>query len=269
MNEGTTLLHAVLCRPGEAYVSFADASAHHFLERPDLRRAQAQHDALVQLLTDHHVRVTVLPELEGHPNAVFTRDPLLITPAGYVTLRMGLPTRRGEEAWLAAAVDALGIPQAGAITRPGTVEGGDVILAGRVAFVGRSARTNEAGFHQLASLLQHMGYEVRSTYVPDEYLHIGGAMSMIAPDRVLACPGVFPPDFFDGFHVIWAPRGTPGQANVLCLAPNVVVADSAQTQVIDTLRGHGVEVHVLDLSEFAKGAGGPTCLVQPIARNGG
>ena len=44
-----------------------------------------------------------LSEMSGHPNSVFTRDTALSTPERFVRLRLGLPTREGEDRWVADA----------------------------------------------------------------------------------------------------------------------------------------------------------------------
>ena len=50
---------------------------------------------------------------------------------------------RGEEDWMAQALDAIGEPCVGEIKKLGMVEGGDVIIFGPVVFVGHTQRTNE------------------------------------------------------------------------------------------------------------------------------
>ncbi len=265
-NEGDPLRRVVVCPPGREYVTYDDPRAHNIAEPADLARAQEQHARLREVLALHGAEVVVVPELPGHPNSVFTRDPIVVTPEGFVELHIGLPTRRGEEAWLARHLESLGVPHVGRIEPPGTLEGGDVILAGRVAFMGRSSRSNASGVQQMGDLLGRMGYEVRVAMVPDRYLHIGGAMSMVAPERVLACAGVFPEGFFAGFEVIEVPADTFVSGNVICLRPNEVVAEASQDVVIDRLVGADVRVHALDLSEFIKGSGGPTCLILPVER---
>ena len=118
----------------------------------------------------------------------------------------------------------------------------------------------------MAQLLNEMGYEVRGAQVPERYLHIGGAMSMVGPDRVLACAGAFPPGFFNGFDLISVPANDFISGNVICLGPNEVIAEADQPEVIERLKVAGVKVHVLDLSEFVKGTGGPSCLILPVLR---
>ncbi len=265
-NEGDPLLRVMVCPPGSEYGAPGALDRHHFLALPNISLAQSQHEAFRGVLRDHGVDVVSVAELPGHPNSVFTRDPLLMTPAGYVLLRMGLDSRRGEEAWLAQHVERVGIPAAGSIEVPGTVEGGDVILGGDVAFVGSSTRTNAEGIRQLQAILGRQGFEVRVAPIPDHYLHIGGAMSLIAPRRVVACAGVFPPQFFAGFDVIWVQGTTATGANVICLEPNRVIAEAQEIALIRALEEARVHVIPLDLSEFVKGGGGPTCLIQPLRR---
>lgn len=265
-SEGDRLISVAVSTPREQYFKVTDPGAHNMNEVADRDETLEQHRALVALISRSGAEVIDLPELPGHPNSVFTRDVALVTPQGYVKLRMGLPSRRGEADWMADALEAKGEPCAGEIERPGTVEGGDVILAGHVAFVGHSVRTNQDGVHQISELLQKMGYLVRVTDVSD-YLHLGGAVSLIAPDRVLACRGHYPGGFFKGFEVTWVDRVGPSSGNVICLGPNEVVANEAENRpTMDALDAAGVVVHGVDLSEFRKGAGGPSCLIMPIER---
>ncbi len=169
-----------------------------------------------------------LAELAGHPNSVFARDAGLVTPVGYIKLRMGLRTRRGEDGWLAAAVASRGVPAAGAIEPPGTVEGGDVILAGQVAFVGRSARTNASGVRQLSRLLGEMDYEIRTIRLPASRLHIGGEMSLAGPETVLCYKGLFPRGFFEGFKTIEIPESGTASANIISLGGGGVIVGKTQ-----------------------------------------
>jgi dimethylargininase len=266
-DEGERLTRVVVSTPRREYFQIGDPRAHNLNQRADSARTQAQHQALVAALERSGAAVLDAPELSGHPNSVFTRDASVVTPRGYIQLRMGLPSRRGEEHWMASFLESCGEPRAGVIEPPATVEGGDVVVSGRVAFVGHSARTNAEGARQLSELLGRMDYEVRIAKV-EGYLHLGGAMSALAPGRVVACRGDYPPGFFDGFDVVWVEKRGPSSANVICLAPNEVLANKAENlETMEALDARGVRVQGVDLSEFRKGAGGPTCLILPLERN--
>lgn len=265
-NEGDRLVRVVVSTPRFEYFHISDLKSHNIQQVSDRKKAVKQHDNLKRLLEKSGCEVIDVPELGNHPNSVFTRDTSLITPQGYIKLRMGLPTRRGEESWMANELDSLGEPCAGSIESPGTVEGGDVILAGEVAFVGRSLRTNQSGTRQLSRLLAANGYEVREIILPPAHLHLGGVMSMIGPKSVLCCRGVFADGFFDGLERIEVPAITSTSGNVICLGDHEVIADTTNIEAIKELKRADVKVHLVDLSEFIKGSGGPTCLVLPIER---
>lgn len=265
-NEGDRLTRVVVCSPGDEYLRVTDTAAHHIGSVADRDETLRQHDALRAALEAFGCEVIELPELAGHPNSVFTRDTAVCTSSGFVKLRMGLATRRGEEGWMADCLAALGERMTGAVTEPGTVEGGDVILAGDIAFVGRSVRTNEAGIRQVAGVLQGEGCEVRSTTVPAPFLHIGGAMSVVTPGCVLACRGVFPEGFFRGFDMLEIECGGFASGNVICLGGGEIIADAANGAAAAALESYGLIVHRLELGEFVKGMGGPTCLILPIER---
>lgn len=265
-NEGDRLVRVVVSTPRFEYFHISDLKSHNIQQVSDRKKAVKQHDNLKRLLEKSGCEVIDVPELGNHPNSVFTRDTSLITPQGYIKLRMGLPTRRGEESWMANELDSLGEPCVGSIESPGTVEGGDVILAGEVAFVCRSLRTNQSGTRQLSRLLAANGYEIREIILPPAHLHLGGVMSMIGPKSVLCCRGVFADGFFDGLERIEVPAITSTSGNVICLGGHEVIADTTNIETIKELRRAGVKVHSLNLSEFIKGSGGPTCLILPIER---
>lgn len=205
-----------------------------------------------------------IPELACHPNSVFTRDTSLVTPKGYVRLRMGLESRRGEEDWMANHLESLGIKKAGNIIGNGTVEGGDVILTGFIAFVGLSKRTNEEGVNLLSAILNAMNFEVRSIEVPQPFLHLGGAMSILSSNDVLCCQGIFSIDFFNGFSRIEVPRDSFVFGNVISLGNHEVIAENTNTFAIDILKQNGYHIHSIDFSEFIKGTGGLSCLILPV-----
>jgi dimethylargininase len=267
-NEGGRLSQAVVCPPEHEYALVDDTARQNFQEVPDASLALSQHAALVARLEGVGVEVARVPELVAHPNSVFVRDVALGVPGGFVELAMGLPARRGEEGWMSAQLRALGLDCVGAIGGEGTLEGGDIFLMGRLALVGLSGRATAAGAARLAALLEPLGYQLRTAPVPAPYLHLGSVLSPIGPAAVVVVAGVLPPDFLAGLdRVEVPPRGGRATANALCLGPGEVLTDPSESPgTVEALEAAGVRVHALDLSEFRKGSGGPTCLVLPISR---
>lgn len=265
-NEAAVLTKVVVSRPVKAFYEVANTQHHNISQLADRERALKQHDLLTETMRDFGAEVIFVDELEGHPNSVFTKDCITVVPGGYVQLRMGLPTRAGEPAWMAAFLDQLGEPLVGRIEAPGTVEGGDVILAGKTAFVGLSSRTNIQGAVQLEKLLAQYGIETRMAHIPPLYLHIGGAMTLVSPHEVLYCQGVFPEGYFDGFQQIEVVGGDLISGNVIALGNKEIISDARNVVTNEALRLAGYKVHALDLSEFVKGNGGPSCLMLSLER---
>ena len=207
----------------------------------------------------------IIPELPGHPNSLFTKDTAVCTPEGYIKLNMGLPSRGGEERWMAEVLDEIGIPCCGVIEPPGTVEGGDIILAGNIAFVGHSNRTNREGIRQISKIFESMKVEVRVHIVPHPFLHIGGTMTLVNPETVLCVSNLFPAQFFAGFQCIEVPDTGFISGNVIPLKNNHVIADQANLSACCALQSHGFTIQPLNLSEFIKGTGGPSCLILQVS----
>src|SRR5438046_1764510 len=92
-------LRTVLLKRPDAAFAVDDAAIWHYAARPDLLKAQQEHDALVNLLRQGGAEVVYhdTPQDE-RADAIFVFDPVLITDRGAVILSMGKLLRRGEEA---------------------------------------------------------------------------------------------------------------------------------------------------------------------------
>jgi len=265
-NEALTLKRVIVSRPLTAYFVESDASRHNIGQVADKRKTINQHDLFIEIIQVLGTEVLCIPELPGHPNSVFTKDTATVTAEGYIQLRMGLPSRVNEESWMAAFLKELGEPSIGKIVQPGTVEGGDVILAGKVAFIGISTRTNEAGARQIAEVFQKLGVNPRICNVPAPFLHLGGAMTLIEPDHVLCVRNVFSQSFFTGYKESIIDKGSFISGNVISLGNKVVIVDQRNISALEILELQHFKTHALDLSEFVKGNGGPSCLIMSLER---
>lgn len=267
-HDATSLRRALLISPGPAFGGVTDLAAHNFRQPPDLALAQYQHGALCETLVNLGVEVVLRPEMPGHPNSVFVQDPAVVVGRYFVRMCMGLPTRRGEPAWLAGLLQDQGLDELRRILQPGTAEGGDVVLLDGIALVGRSRRTNDEGVRQLASILSSQGYEVRQVSVPSPSLHLGGVVTAVGPRSVLACSSVLPSDALAGLETIDVPQLSFISGNVIVVDSVHVIAEARNRAAIAALEAHGRQVTALDLSAFVGSTGGPSCLVLPLVRGG-
>ncbi len=264
-NEGDKLTRVVVCSPDTEYFDVDNCKAHNIQEVADREEAILQHTELRLILKDFGAEVINIKELKGHPNSVFTRDMAVSTPKGYLKLRMGIETRKGEETLISDVLDSLNEPCAYEIKAPGMVEGGDVIVAGRTAFIGRTQRTNDEGIRQFTEIMESMDYEVRIPHVPDKYLHLDQTIGVLGPNRLMYCSGLYPDELFEGFETVKF-SCEDFNVNFICLQENEILAPASNTGVIKAAEDNGVKVHVVNLTEFAKGTGGPNCLIMPLER---
>jgi len=265
-NESERLKQVVVCTPRKEYVCTTKQKEHNIGELGDPELAIQQHNALKIKLQEFGAKVFDISELAGHPNSVFTRDTATYTPRGYIKLNLGLKTREGEEIWMADFLNAKGEFCVGEIKAPGTVEGGDVVLAGNVAFIGNSIRTNEEGIRQFSEIMIKMDYEIRVIKLPDTVLHLDKALMVLDEKRILFCKELISENDLVGFEGIGISCAENTTANIISLGDNEFIVNRTNDIVIDLLKSKGYTVHVLDLTEFAKGMGGPNCLIMPIER---
>ena len=265
-SEAQRLKRVVVSTPWNEYYRVANLQAHNILDVANPKLALEQHDNLKDTLRHFGSDVVDLPELKGHPNSVFTRDTALCTPDGYIKLRPGIETRQAEGSWMASALNHLGEPRAGKIEFPGTVDGGDVLLLDQVAYIGLSKRTNAEGCFQLSCFLEKMGYEIRKVGLPDVVLHLDKVLMPVGDDRLLVCTDIVHRDILRGFDIIGINFSNSSSANIICLGDGELIVDNTNQGAIDALDRNKFNLHLINVSEFVKGSGGPNCLIMPVER---
>lgn len=274
------LRRALVKRPGAAFGRAFQDPALGFMHAVDLPRAQAEHDAFVDLLVRLGVQVEILEDESGSADDIYTFDPLLVADRGAIGLRSGRASRRVETPVLAGWMTGHGIPTLGTIEAPGTVDGGDTFwLRPDLLCIGRGLRTNAAGARQLAALATAAGGEGRVFDLPywrgpDELLHLLSVISPVADDLAVVYEPLLPAGLWEllrdlGIRLLPVPDeefATLG-CNILAIRPGVVVVASGNPRTRRALEAAGCEVHAFEAAEIGlNGGGGPTCLTRPILR---
>jgi N-dimethylarginine dimethylaminohydrolase len=284
MSETARLTRVAVKHARDAFVDAATADAQwqglHFTAAPDIGRAAAESDAFIAILQAAGASVERLPPAAGTTlDSIYTRDASIVSPHGVILCTMGKAARRGEPAAQDAAFRHLGIPIAGRITPPGSLEGGDLIwLDATTVVVGRGYRTNADGIRQLRLLL---GPAVDVLEVPlphwrgeTDVMHLMSLISPVRGDLAVVYAPLLPVPFREwligrGIGFVEVPDAefdTMG-TNVLALGPDRCVMLRGNPVTRARLETAGVEVIEYDGAEISvKGAGGPTCLTRPLAR---
>lgn len=225
------------------------------LGRPDLPTMLAQHAACVRALEAVGAAVTVLDADPRFPDGCFVEDTAVVAGELAVITRPGAPSRRGEEAAIAPLLAR--DYEIARIEAPGTVDGGDIIIAGDRALIGRSARTNADGARQLAALLGRHGIRAELVAVSGG-LHLKSDVSRIGDRLLLTRACASRPEFAD-FSRLTVPDGEEYAANCVDTGERLLVADGFP-RTRELLERAGFAVTALAVSEFRKMDGGLSCL---------
>jgi dimethylargininase len=221
----------------------------------DVALARAQHHAYEQALAAAGCRVEQLEADEAMPDSVFVEDLAVVFDELAILTRPGADSRRPEMPAIAAALAAY--RPLHAIQAPATVDGGDVLVAGRHVFVGGSTRTNGAAVAQMRRLLEPLGYAVIQTDVRG-CLHLKSAVTALDDRRLLVNPEWVDAAAFAGFTLVEVAPDEPSAANALRLADRIIMA-AAFPRTADRVAALGLRVERVDANELAKAEGAVTC----------
>jgi len=221
----------------------------------DVDVARAQHQAYEQVLQAAGYRIERLETDAAMPDSVFVEDMAVVFDELAILTRPGADSRRREMPAIAAALAAYRPLRE--ITAPGIVDGGDVLVAGRNVYVGRSTRTNQAAAAQIRRILGPLGYTVTETDVRG-CLHLKSAVTVLDDERLLVNPEWIDAGVFDGFTLVNVAPEEPSAANALRLADRIVFP-TAFPRTAGRLTARGLRLGLVDASELAKAEGAVTC----------
>lgn len=221
----------------------------------DLALARSQHAGYEKCLEAAGCRVVRIAAGDNMPDGVFIEDTAVVVPQVAIIARPGAVSRRSETA---AVADALRPHRLLAqIEAPGTMDGGDVLVAGRRVFVGLSGRTNREGARQLRAILAPYGYTVEHMEVRG-CLHLKSAVTLVGENLLLLNSAWLPDGPFSSFDRIEVDPREPLAANAV-LANGRVICAASFPRTRDRLQAKAVRVCAVDVGELAKAEGALTC----------
>ena len=273
-------------RPGEAFQNQDRIDAQwrslDYLAKPDFKRAVEEHHRFTSLLEAAGAEVACLPA-DGSTglDSLYTHDPVAsVTDRGVILGRMGKEARMAEPEAQADWYAEAGIPVAGRIESPGSVEGGDVVwLKDDLAVIGLTYRTNGEGIRQFQELLRPRGVDVVAVPMvhwdgPGAVLHLMSIISMLDTDLAVVYERLLPIPFREmltamGIELVPVPDGEYESlgCNVLAVRPRHVIVRNGNPVTSDRMRRSGCLVEAFDGDHICyAGSGGPTCLTRPVLR---
>lgn len=144
------------------------------------------------------------------------------------------------------------------VEAPGTPDAGDVLQGNDHFFVGLSARTKRAGADQLLAILAGFGYGGEAVPLR-EMLHLKAGVNALPGRRLLVTGEFVDAPAFAAFERIKVPAEEADAANALWINDAVIVP-AGFPRTLARIRALGIDVIEVDVSEFRKMDGGPSCL---------
>jgi dimethylargininase len=228
---------------------------HVARETIDVALARSQHRAYERALEGARCEIARVEPAPGLPDSVFVEDTAIVVDEIAIIARPGAVSRQAETR---AVADVLRqYRELRHVEAPGTIDGGDVVFAGRRVFIGRSSRTNDAGIAQVRRILQPFGYDVTGVEVRG-CLHLKSAATPLSENQLLVNPAWISREAFAGVELLEIDPGEPYAANILRAGDDLVYSSSFP-RTRDWLERSGVPLTIVDVSEIAKAEGAVTC----------
>ncbi len=230
----------------------------------DPAKANAQWQALHDLLIQCGAKIELVEPVEGLPDMVFTANAAIIYKRIAVLSQFRFPQRQGEETHWREALAARGYriewpPEAMSF------EGaGDALFCGETLYAGYRIRSDATGHQGIAEAL---GIGVNPLELVDDYFyHLDTCFCPLSSDEA-----VYYPQAFDEYgrkvleqsipHLI-AVDGDEAQqfaCNAVVIGRHVVTSEGCP-KLHDQLAARGWTPHPTPLSEFIKAGGSAKCL---------
>jgi len=247
--------NAIVRRPGHSLVNGITSAPE--LGKPDYGLAIKQHDAYIEALKSCGVEVTVLQADERFPDSCFVEDVAVCTKKFAVITNPGASSRKGEEKEIIEVIKKF-YNNLEYIKKPGTLEGGDVMMVKDHFYIGLSKRTNREGAKQLIKTLEK--YRMSGSIVEmSKMLHLKSGLAYLE-DNIFLVSGEFINMLeFEGFNKIIIDEDETYSAN--CIRVNdYVLVPAGYPKTKEKIKAAGFKVIIVDTSEYKKVNGGLSCL---------
>jgi dimethylargininase len=246
--------NAIVRKPGKSLI---DGITSADLGKPDYDKAVEQHAAYIEALKLCGVEVTVLQEDERYPDSVFVEDTAVVTAKCAVITNPGAVSRRGEEVEIRKVLKGF-YENIECIRSPGTLDGGDVLMAGDHFYTGLSARTNRAGAEQFMRILEKYGYTC-NTIPLEKVLHLKTGLAYLENNNLLAAGEFVHLPIFEKFAKTVIDESESYAANCIWINGTVIMPGGFE-KTKEAVARAGYKVLAVDVSEFRKLDGGVSCM---------
>jgi dimethylargininase len=254
MNENKKFTHAIVRLPARSMIKGITTSLEG---QADHELALLQHQGYVNALKHCGVDVTILEPLEKYPDSVFVEDVAVCTAEFAVITNPGADSRNAETTFIEPTLKKAFL-NVEYIKKPGTLDGGDIMMVGDHFFIGLSERTNRKGAEELIRILSKYGYS-GSVIETNGLLHLKTGVAYLEDNIMLMHEILADHPEFESFTKIIVPPEEAYAANAIRVN-DIVLFPANYPVTAENVRRAGLKLIELPMSEFRKLDGGLSCL---------
>ncbi len=228
-------------------------SSHPLRNTIAVEKALKQHQTYCDTLRELGLELIVMNQEEKYPDSCFVEDTAVIHNGKALVARMARPSRQGEEDSVEALLGQY--LQVRRVTKPGTLEGGDVIHLPNKLMTGVSQRTNIDGVFQMRDWLEVEVIGIRDPYI----VHLKSHATFLGMKTMICRRAYRDHPALEKYNLIVLDDEDSYAANTLTI-DEVVLMPAGFDRAASQVREAGYEVLPIDVSEFEKCEGALTCL---------
>lgn len=266
-------LHNVIVASAETYfdhIAINNNQELYYKKNPPIKELLVeQQKHFFDLLYKSDVNLVFSNPLNDCPDQLNTRDPSFSIGNTFFVSSMKESIRKKEKEGLKDIINTLD----GSVVflNDCTIEGGDIVVYGKMIFVGISRRTTMLGVEQLAKHLDQ-SYEIIPVYLKTGFLHLDTVFNIIGEKTALICEDALCEESVEMLNKLFTTiKITLNEqlhlgTNVLSIKPGVIISQIQNKRINNEMESLGFIVHKLDYSEAAKLGGAFRCGTCPIDR---
>jgi len=244
---------AIVRKPASTYANGITTSN---LGKPDINLALKQHEAYCEALIKCGLELIILDADPNYPDSCFVEDTAVVTKDFGIITRPGDKRRLGEEIEIKKVLEPL--LKLYFIQEPGTLDGGDVMLADDHFYIGLSDRTNLAGSKQFKEIVTENNYKFSAIPIC-KILHFKTGINYLGENNLLIQKPFIELQDFESYNKTVINIEEQYAANSLRINDYVIIPKGFP-ETKSNIEKLGYMIIELDMSEFQKMDGGLSCL---------
>lgn len=252
------LKEVLLHRPSIEIYYLKEPKKFGWVEKPELKKLQKEHDLLAEVLKNEGIEINYLDKtLPSKPNLMFIRDSAFALNKKALILRLASKYRQGEEILVKEKLFRLGFKIAGQLIYPAVLEGSSIFLLDeKNALIGIDGRANLDGVEKFRKT-----FELNVNYLKGDLsklLNFAGNLAIISERAIDSKVYEFLKE--KEYEIVLASEDHGIQ--FLQIDSNKLV--NIKCELNRKLRMNGFDVIELEVEELLKSFAGIRSLVLPL-----